>query len=752
MIVSEFIAKDQTAADESNSQNETGIPPVLSTALDAIGSAVDRLNQVGIMIRQSSESRKTSSAPPGDSDSAPFKDFMLSCVRALYPGSRAKLQEYLTEYLIERHDDAIARQFRQQKLEKRRERENTSPNLGSRDIRKPETPRPSFPPSQYGNLETPRDPHPAPGRSKHVRQSEHSSIISARLREHQARPTWLHGSQRGGASSVQVQNVGYPEAPRPREGSDFIKCEWCSQLLKKSDCAGAKWKYVLPFSFLVGMRPDSHRLHVDMDFKPYVCLSEECSCPDRGFTSFKNWYEHMKLRHGEYWYLETYPALGWACVVCDTGSNLFNTAQGLNGHLRTHNFTDVERETIVCQSRTDMGRGLHECLLCCRLVENDTPTPASGAADSMKQDKTSEPSSSPSKQPLLGHGGQDLSLEDPDTETLQSPSAGTASMTDHPTGLSPEIMSRHIANHLQMLMNTMIRLMRAQDHENNENKDDGQQDCASTVASGNVSSQRLRDEKDLPEPTHTPLDFDTELMVLDNEALDERALDRLNNSVDGNVDLVDAVAYWRDHLLVEGESEDNREPRHPVILVRTPTLPTNTQGAQILGFPSIVPPSKAQSKASATSSSSGSLAGHPTRNLQDDLGALTSKPGDTLVGGDRHGTSSERLEEDEYDDSKVRWEMEERKELPLLWRLSARNPKDDEGTSVTSSSAVAGDNSTRQMSSHCQNSEDDTADNDGSDQGSINHDNKGKEVESDDQSGEVPTIKYDADWSRVNPG
>lgn len=220
------------------------LPPDLDVAFGAIHDAIDRLNQIGILIRQSSTSGNTSSPEGG-----PFKNIMVACVRALYPRARAELQQHLSDYMSARHDDITARQARQQNYRRRR----TTPNSGAENLisqdpsprvsQPQQSPPAELPPSrQQGNsVSGGLGLGPGLGKVRPVRESEHSSIISALLRQglNSLSPS---GHHRGGASSIQVKEFGYPTVPQGREGAGVVTCEWCFRPLQAIQRAGADWK------------------------------------------------------------------------------------------------------------------------------------------------------------------------------------------------------------------------------------------------------------------------------------------------------------------------------------------------------------------------------------------------------------------------------------------------------------------------------------------------------------------------------
>ncbi|KAK0642179.1 hypothetical protein B0T16DRAFT_310910, partial [Cercophora newfieldiana] len=114
-------------------------------------------------------------------------------------------------------------------------------------------------------------------------------------------------------------------------------------------------------------------LHINKDFKPYMCLSEKCPQLDRGFANLDDWYDHMHKNHRTEWYSRTYLPSAWVCLVCRGrrgGFKQFDTPEELDEHFNVvYKFTDIQRQAIVCESRTYVKRNPKECLICCFAIE-----------------------------------------------------------------------------------------------------------------------------------------------------------------------------------------------------------------------------------------------------------------------------------------------------------------------------------------------------------------------------------------------
>jgi hypothetical protein len=290
-----------------------------------------------------------------------------------------------------------------------------------------------------------------------------------------------------------------------------------------------------------------NRLHVDRDFKPYICVSELCDHPDRGFTSFKNWYDHMSGEHGRTWYLDAYPPLAWVCMLpeCEMGSKVFDTPTELHHHLEMdHGLTKIERDAIVHQSK--IRRAPENCPMCCLPVEGDITAEKGQTSGKRGQDSQSHRNTLKRARSLQNPPG---------TREQVTDRSVSSDRTIEPNCSHSEMMARHIASHLQNIMMVLIRLMKVYEL-GGENVSDSSQVGRTTAASDNASSRRgsLIGPMSLPSVTSYP---ETEVMDLDAETVPLRrnALHDLEQATSPNAHLVDLEA-WRDGLNEEVRDAD----------------------------------------------------------------------------------------------------------------------------------------------------------------------------------------------------
>jgi len=180
----------------------------------------------------------------------------------------------------------------------------------------------------------------------------------------------------------------------------------------------------------------SPRKHVDKDLKPYVCISERCQESLRFFSTFTTWHEHMS-EHSPTWHRDVYLPFSWTCVICqDDRPDDFHRQEELYTHIKdVHNFDEKQLGAIVHLSKRQARRRPGICPLCCFRVEGDLET-------------------LPKRARRNDGGDQGI-----------NPIAGATNDKSQPT----EVMARHVASHLQVLMFLTIRLMSTQDGKDSEN-------------------------------------------------------------------------------------------------------------------------------------------------------------------------------------------------------------------------------------------------------------------------------------------
>lgn len=170
---------------------------------------------------------------------------MLSSVQALYPFATVELQEYLSDRMAARRNDIMLKQSSQEKRKTRRALETIPEN------EYPLSTQQQLPPSSQHDFATTREqgedsklaaPPASPDPNK-PRQSEVSSINTRLLRKHLDQPS-IRETQK--TLSIRANQIGYPKPPQPAENSNYITCQWCSEIHPKHLLEGRHWLYVEP--------------------------------------------------------------------------------------------------------------------------------------------------------------------------------------------------------------------------------------------------------------------------------------------------------------------------------------------------------------------------------------------------------------------------------------------------------------------------------------------------------------------------
>ncbi|RSL50314.1 hypothetical protein CEP54_011990 [Fusarium duplospermum] len=191
---------------------------------------------------------------------------------------------------------------------------------------------------------------PATSATERVRRDMSKSVISS-----------------SGASTTRM--IGdlndYPEPPTHEQWSQDPKCPTCWRQLKESELKGNKW-----------------RRHVDTDFEPYVCISEDCRKPLQFFTNLSLWENHMRNKHSTKWAQLVHKPTVWMCDF-EHDDEEFRDDESLQEHLRKQHsdLNEAERKAVATSGTRVEARAKHICPLC-------------GYNSTSEQDSSSEPTSS----------------------------------------------------------------------------------------------------------------------------------------------------------------------------------------------------------------------------------------------------------------------------------------------------------------------------------------------------------------------
>ena len=177
--------------------------------------------------------------------------------------------------------------------------------------------------------------------------------------------------------------------------------------------------------------------------------------------------------HSRRWHQRAFLTSGWVCPVCDDNPNVYQSPEELFTHLsESHRdqFTADRLQAISRQSKTDKPRPWNECLFCCFTVDDVGPPD--------KTKRVKEPHAQRNNKSMrmtleMRHPNPHREAEE--KRETESEDSDDSSMSEAPddalTHDNAEMMARHIAGHLQVLMLLTIRLLYLQEEE--KQGDDG---------------------------------------------------------------------------------------------------------------------------------------------------------------------------------------------------------------------------------------------------------------------------------------
>ncbi|KAJ8133555.1 hypothetical protein O1611_g67 [Lasiodiplodia mahajangana] len=421
-------------------KTQTSVDEAQSAALKAIDESLSRLNRLGVTICRSGYDKFDPRVQKFANTSSDLKLFEPLCARAvkiLYPDAHGLLIEYLIRLMIGQYERMSFAKNRQEQLKARRE-----PRAGLPPI--PEEQMTDF----QGNIRAthsvkvdvnpitaniPQMPIPAS-------QSDLTGVNSHYIRSRSKAPDEA-STKRYKTSSIQVSRGNYPQPPAPDVESGIRTCTWCNTPLNRT-LSESEW-----------------RRHVDQHFKPYSCLSEECSQQHPSYPTFDEWFQHMGL-HSRRWNERIYLTSSWVCIVCGCNPDVYKGPRELSSHIeKCHHsdFTSEEIQVISRQSKMEQPRAWNGCLLCHFVIEGHGENAGvvfpKRAKGEVKQGGTKV-------------ARNNLSTMNPDPHTpvtalsdssSDSDDTGSRFIRQHQFEDRSKLVARHIAAHLQTLMLLTLR-------------------------------------------------------------------------------------------------------------------------------------------------------------------------------------------------------------------------------------------------------------------------------------------------------
>ncbi|KAL7817991.1 hypothetical protein V8C44DRAFT_347549 [Trichoderma aethiopicum] len=339
------------------------------------------------------------------------------------------------------------------------------------------------------------------------------------------------GSVKSKTRSILATQMAYPPQS---EGSQM--CDWCFSPLSEDELRGENW-----------------RKHVNEDFKPFVCISENCSEPLNRFATSRAWFSHMLETHGQHWHRQVHLPLWYICPLCNTQDTTYSRATDLTEHLlELHGdvFTEQQVQMIVHQSRLRAPRSQDTCPLCCLSM---TDGQESGEGDQFVKKAIPHLSSQDDQ---VGENYKRIKTEsgakrpeqhnDPNFESTERTAPGAQALSSqHRPPLHFEAIAKHVASHLQSIMLLTLRMMvlefAPELSANDESLSGGTDDGLSRFGSTRQASQHEIPEVEAMETPRTQGDSSVDI----NEPFLEESIPDCEHEVD-----------WQDVMLSDEPSPE----------------------------------------------------------------------------------------------------------------------------------------------------------------------------------------------------
>ncbi|KAF3166453.1 hypothetical protein TWF788_011619 [Orbilia oligospora] len=424
--------KASRAQSDDSMRSRSGILPATQAALDGINGALDRLQRLGVVIKKASASdlfiRGQNFAEKHSDDYHLFERMSLiyTYVRNLYPDIEDSLVRQLSTSISSRRQRLLHLRKHQASVE------NT-------DIRF------LFEPAGLGQTMSQRSERIDDVFS--VIQSSGISFMSPELED----PFLTKGIPK---KSLGNPYRDPPANPKPQKEQIQCKCNWCFRLLEDSHGAmecNNLW-----------------RSHLEEDFQPYVCISEECGEEPVCFASLHEWQRHMDGFHTEDWTQEIHKPTVWYCDLDNHEFIEFPTAEEFYIHLESHEaeVTITRLERMAKRNFLSASRGPNFCPFCTRDIstldleldekateilirEQDHHTPIRARSTP----RPGRPFEGAGFQPPDGHtGSTKRGFLSTATSESRSSKRGSRSTNKLPEGLSAHaVLTTHIGSHLLSL-------------------------------------------------------------------------------------------------------------------------------------------------------------------------------------------------------------------------------------------------------------------------------------------------------------
>ncbi|KAM5342057.1 hypothetical protein ACJ41O_015088 [Fusarium nematophilum] len=397
MLSLEVASTDHGAPADDKVISTSGLEGTPVQALEGIEASINRLNRLGAAIRKYSisgldERVNAFTQRHGDEN---YTQLARHILRFKYRTATPSLQEHLALSMasrrqrlryLHRHQSKLAGQI------------NTTPieSISDREARPIASPAPSA--EGAGGEKQQLSKAPPLLKTMALRRAHlgHYPLHGVRSETNASKfaptPSVIAKLRRGDGASVVSSSTksstfmaealeDYPDPPKALPDQPEPQCMYCCQPLDERERLGAKWMQVMPSRNIASSGTNfSHRLHVNKDLCPFVCLSDKCAQGPHSFPDFSLWSKHMRDAHTTKWPQQIHKPIIWACDI-DHDVEEFTEEDQFQQHLasRHSDCTEEEKKGIAESCQMPRKRTKNTCPICGYDLSNNS-NPESSAS------------------------------------------------------------------------------------------------------------------------------------------------------------------------------------------------------------------------------------------------------------------------------------------------------------------------------------------------------------------------------------
>lgn len=154
------------------------------------------------------------------------------------------------------------------------------------------------------------------------------------------------------------EDLYFPPAPAHISTAAEVICPYCLLILPIQEVENEKkWRFEpLYIQTCTASTNEERRDHVKNDLEPYVCLAEDCDCPNELYRHSDEWLRHMR-KH----------SMRWRCASKSHKNMFFNTRDDYISHMKEKHRRVVTDEQIAVLAERSLqltGPVFKSCPLC----------------------------------------------------------------------------------------------------------------------------------------------------------------------------------------------------------------------------------------------------------------------------------------------------------------------------------------------------------------------------------------------------